>query len=107
MFSILLSDWRNKNESGFYNFRIFTRGGIKMNAVIIPEQRSSSDYFNNSNSYTRTLSNGAIEYCSKEFYNPNFTRKSEYGEKWNSKKSDDLENIKKEILLYLIENSLE
>lgn len=64
--------------------------------TIIPEQRSSSDYFSNNNFYTKTLSTGVIEHYSKEFYNPNFTRKS-----------DDLENIKKEILLFLIENSLE
>jgi hypothetical protein len=77
-----------------------------MNTVIIPEQRSSSDYFKN-NCYTRILANGVIEQYSKEYYNPNFTRKSEYGKKWNTRKSDDLENIKKEILLYLIENYLE
>jgi hypothetical protein len=67
-----------------------------MNKTIIPEQRSSQDYLNTGNSYTRKLSNGATEYYSKEFYNPNFTRKY-----------DDLENVKKEILLFLIENSLE
>jgi hypothetical protein len=66
-----------------------------MNTVIIPEQRSSSDYFNNS--YQRILADGVIEQYSKEFYNPDFTRKSD----------DDLENIKREILLFLIENSLE
>jgi hypothetical protein len=37
-----------------------------------------------------------------EYFNPDFTRK-----KWDSRKYDDLENIKKEILLFLIENSLE
>jgi hypothetical protein len=68
-----------------------------MNTVIIPEQRSSSDYFRN-NSYQRILADGVIEQYSKEFYNPDFTRKSD---------DDDLENIKKEILLLLIENSLE
>jgi hypothetical protein len=66
-----------------------------MNKVIIPEQRSFQDYFNTGNSYTRKLSNGATEHYNKEFYNSNFTRKS-----------DDLENVKKEILLFLIENSL-
>jgi hypothetical protein len=77
-----------------------------MNTVIIPEQRSSSDYFRN-NSYQRILANGVIEQYNKEYFNPDFTRKSKDGKKWNSRKSDDLENIKKEILLYLIENSLE
>jgi hypothetical protein len=65
-----------------------------MNKVTIPEQRSSMN--DTDNFYSRKLSNGAVEYYSKEYYNPNFTRKS-----------DELENIQKEILLYLIENSLE
>jgi hypothetical protein len=63
--------------------------------TIIPEQRASSDYFRN-NSYQRILANGVTEQYNKEFYNADFTRKS-----------DDLENIQKEILLYLIESSLE
>jgi hypothetical protein len=66
-----------------------------MNTVIIPEQRSSSEYFRN-NSYQRILANGVIEQYSKEFFNPDFTRKS-----------DNLENIKKEILLLLIDDILE
>jgi hypothetical protein len=67
-----------------------------MNKVLIPEQRSYSDYFGNNNFYTKKLSNRVTEYYSKEFYNSNFTRKF-----------DDLENVKKEILLFLIKNSLE
>jgi hypothetical protein len=78
-----------------------------VNKVIIPEQRSYSDYFNNSNCYTRILANGVIEKYSKEFYNPNFTRKSEDGRKWNSRKSDDLEDIQKEILLLFIDDLLD
>jgi hypothetical protein len=67
-----------------------------MNKAIIPEQRSFPDCFNTGNFYSRKLSNGTTEHYSKEFYNSNFTRKS-----------DDLENVKKEILLFQIENSLE
>jgi hypothetical protein len=60
----------------------------------IPERRNSfTDY--NDNCYKRALSNGTTEYYSKEFYNSNFTRKS-----------DDLDDIKKEILLFLIDDAL-
>jgi hypothetical protein len=60
--------------------------------TIIPERRNSfTDY--NDNCYKRTLSNGGVEYYSKEYYNPDFTRKQ------------DLEDILKELLLLEIENS--
>jgi hypothetical protein len=62
--------------------------------IIIPERRSSSDYFCN-NSYTRALSNGVIEHYNKEYFNPDFTRKS-----------DILEELEKEILLLSIDGLL-
>jgi hypothetical protein len=65
--------------------------------TIIPEQRASSDYFRN-NSYQRISADGVTEQYNKEYYNPDFTRKSD--------DDDDLENIQKEILLYLIDGSL-
>jgi hypothetical protein len=59
----------------------------------IPERRNiDRDY---DNCYKRTTSNGVVEYYNKEYYNPNFTRKS-----------DELEYIKKELLLLEIDSSL-
>jgi hypothetical protein len=68
-----------------------------MNTVIIPERRSSFDYTDNC--YTRILPNNVIKYYNKEYYNSDFTRKSD--------DDNDLENIKKEILLFLIDDILE
>jgi hypothetical protein len=65
-----------------------------MNTVLIPERRSYSDYFRDNNFYTRILSNGTTEHYSKEFYNSNFTRKY------------DGDDIRKEILLYLLDDLL-
>jgi hypothetical protein len=68
-----------------------------MNKVIIPERRSSMN--DSDNFYSRRLSNGAIECYSKEYYNSNFTRKSEPRE-------NSSEKIKKDILLLQIKDSL-
>jgi hypothetical protein len=69
-----------------------------MNTVIIPERRSSSNYFDYS--YTRTLSNGIIEHYNKEYFNPDFTRKYD-------DLKEDFEDLEKEILLLLIDNILD
>jgi hypothetical protein len=67
--------------------------------TIIPERRSSYDY-ENRNCYVRTLPNGVVEYYSKEYYNKNFTRKTD-----DDEVNDILENIQKEILLQQIEDA--
>jgi hypothetical protein len=61
---------------------------------IIPEQRSYSD---TDNFYKRTLSNGVVEHYSKEFFNSDFTRKLV---------DDNFEDLKKDILLLLINDIL-
>lgn len=59
---------------------------------MIPERRN---LFTDNDCYKRTLFNGVVECFSKEYYNPNFTRKD-----------SELENIKKELLLLEIDNYL-
>jgi hypothetical protein len=68
---------------------------------IIPERRN----IDNDNCYKRILSNGVVECYSKEYYNPNFTRKSDEL-KVNTIKVDTIEDIKKELLLLEIDNYL-
>lgn len=57
---------------------------------IIPEKRSLSNY---DNYYTRKIENG-IEYCNKDYYNSDFSRKC------------DLEEIEKLILLEQISETI-
>jgi hypothetical protein len=70
-----------------------------MNKTINPEMRST--YFNNyDNFYKRVLPNKAIEYVSKNYFNKDFTRKS------NVDDGVILDNIHKDIILLQIKELL-
>jgi hypothetical protein len=60
-----------------------------MTKCIIPERRNINDNYDNF--WKRIKSNGAMEYYSKEYFNPDYTRKIT--------SNDIIEDIKKELLL--------